>query len=185
MSKRNGTKVTTGEVRFSYAHVFEPHAMEGNDPRYSVSILIPKSDTQTVKHIEEAIEAAKQEGKGKWNGKIPPNLKIPLRDGDTDRPEDEAYADHWFINATSKTKPGVVKKGTAGLVEIQDETEFYSGCYGKAAVNFYAFNANGNRGIACGLNNVLKTNDGEAFGGRSRAEDDFADEFDDEDDLLS
>lgn len=185
MAKLEGTKVITGEVRFSYAHVFEPHAMEGNDPKYSVSVLIPKSDTKTVQAIEKAIEAAKVEGKGKWNGKVPPNLKTPLRDGDVDRSDDENYAGHWFFNATSKTKPGLVKKGSAGLVEITDETEFYSGCYGKASINFYAFNANGNRGIAAGLNNLFKTRDGEALAGKPKAETDFADELgDDDDDFL-
>lgn len=185
MAKRIGTKVVTGEVRFSYAHVFEPSAMEGNEPKYSVSLLIPKSDTATIKAIEEAIEEAKEAGKGKWNGKIPPKLKLPLRDGDEERPDDEAYEGCYFINATSKTKPGIVKKGSAGLTEITDEKDFYSGCYGKASINLYAFNANGNRGIACGLNNVLKTKDGEAFGGSSRAEDDFADEMgEDDDDFL-
>src|SRR5690625_4706134 len=179
MAKLNGTKVTTNEVRFSYAHVFEPHAMDGNDPKYSVSILIPKSDTETVQAIEKAIEAAKTEGKDtRWNGKIPANLKLPLRDGDVDRPDDEAYVGHWFVNASSKTKPGVVKKGSAGLIEITDETDFYSGCYGLAAINFYAFNVNGNRGIACGLNNLLFTRDGEAFGGRTNPEEDFADFID-------
>ncbi|RKD26830.1 hypothetical protein BEP19_15995 [Ammoniphilus oxalaticus] len=182
MAKLNGTRVTTNEVRFSYAHVFEPHAMEGNDPKYSVSILIPKTDTETVQMIEKAIETAKKEGKdSKWSGKMPPNLKLPLRDGDTDRPDDEAYAGHWFINASSRTKPGVFKKGSAGLIEISDESEFYSGCYGVAAVNFYPYNANGNRGVACGLNNLLFTRDGEAFGGRSNPEDDFADMLSDDD----
>lgn len=186
MAKRNGTKVTTNEVRFSYAHVFTPSAMEGNEPKYSVSLLIPKSDKETIKLIKEAIEEAKEIGKGKWNGKIPAKLKEPLRDGDEERPDDEAYEGCYFINATSKTKPGVVQKGSAGLVEITEESgDFYSGCYGKAAINFYGFNASGNRGIACGLNNVLKTKDGDAFGGSSRAEDDFADELgEDDDDFL-
>ncbi|WP_035518885.1 DUF2815 family protein [Halobacillus karajensis] len=181
MAKLVGTKVTTGEVRFSYAHVFAPHAIEGNDEKYSVSILISKDDKETIEAVEKAVEAAKQEGKSsKFGGKIPPSLKTPLRDGDEER-DDEAYAGHYFMNATSKTKPGIVKKGSAGLVEITDEDEFYSGCYGKASVNFFPFNSNGNKGVACGLNNLFKSRDGEALAGKPSATDDFADELDGDD----
>lgn len=184
MAKLTGTKVITNEARMSYAHVFEPHGIDGNEPKYSVSILIPKEGTETIELIEAAIEAAKQEGKAKWNGKIPANLKTPLRDGDDERPDDEAYAGHYFINANSKQKPGIVKKGTSGgLVEIDSEDDFYSGCFAKASINFYAFNANGNRGIAAGLGNLLKTRDGDRLSGGASAESDFADEFD-EDDML-
>ncbi len=182
MAKINGTKVTTGEVRFSYANVFVPTSMEGNDPKYGVALLIPKTDTETVKFIQQAIQAAAEEGKAKLGGKIPAKLKTTFRDGDEEKPDDEAYAGHYFLNCSSKTKPGVVKKGSAGLVEITDETEFYSGCYGKAVVNFYAYNSNGNKGVSAGLNNLLKTRDGEAFAGKARAEDDFADEFEEDED---
>lgn len=185
MAKRTGTKVITNEARMSYAHVFEPHGIDGNEPKYSVSILIPKEDTETIKLINEAVEEAKQEGKAKWNGKIPPTLKLPLRDGDEERPDDEAYAGHYFFNATSKNKPGIVKKGSAGLVEITDEDDFYSGVFAKASVNFYAYNANGNRGVAAGLQNLLKWRDGDRLAGGASAAEDFADEFeDDEDNLL-
>ena len=169
--KNTDTKVVTGKVRFSYVHVFEPHAVEeGQEPKYSVSILIPKSDKQTLSKIEKAIEAAKQQGLSLWGGKIPPNLKLPLRDGDEDRPDDPAYRGHYFINATSKMKPGVVD---ANLNPIIDSTEFYSGCYGRASINFYPFNKAGNKGIAAGLNNLQKLADGDFLGGRSRPEDDF------------
>lgn len=188
MAKREGTKVITNEARMSYANVWEPKAIEGNEPKYSVAVLIPKSDTDTIKKINEAIEAAKQEGKAKWNGKIPGNLKTPLRDGDEERPDDETYAGHYFFNATSKNKPGIVKKGVGAVVEITDEDEFYSGCYGKVSVNFYPFNANGNRGIAAGLQNLFKTRDGERLAGGASAESDFADEvdndFNEDEDLL-
>lgn len=167
------TKVVTGKVRFSYVHVFKPHAVEpGQEPKYSVCILIPKTDTETIDKIKSAIEAAKLSGIAKWGGKIPSNLKLPLRDGDTERDADERpeYAGHYFLNANSKTKPGVVD---ANLHEILDSSEFYSGCYGRASITFYAFNTAGNRGIACGLNNLQKLADGEFLGGRSRPEDDF------------
>jgi hypothetical protein len=173
------TKVVTGKARLSYMAVWEPKAVEeGNEKKYSVSVLIPKTDKATKTKLDAAIEAAKKDGKdSKWGGKIPSNLKLPLRDGDAEREDDPAYRGHWFFNATSKSKPGVVDKG---LNPIIDQDELYSGCYGRVAVNFYAFNSNGNKGIAAGLNNIQKLADGEPLAGKSRAEDDFADEFTDE-----
>lgn len=172
------TKVVTGEVRFSYVNVFEPKSINGSDEKYSVSLLIDKRDTKTIEAIERAIEAAKQAGVAKFGGKIPPVLKLPLRDGDTERADDENYAGKMFVNANCKTKPGLIEKNG---MEIIDATEFYSGCYGKASVTFYAFNSNGNKGIACGLNNIMKTRDGEPLGGRSRAVDDFANDIEEDD----
>ena len=177
------TKVVTGEVRFSYAHVFEPASIEGSEPKYSVSILIDKNDKKTLSRVKAAIEAAKQAGVSKFGGKVPANLKLPLRDGDTEREDDEVYAGKYFINANAKTKPGIVDKGGNPII---DTTQFYSGCYGHASITFYAFNTSGNKGIACGLNNLMKTRDGEMLGGRASAEDDFADlidsDFGDDDD---
>lgn len=178
MAKTNeaaSTKVVTGEVRFSYAHVFEPASIEGSEPKYSVSILIDKNDKKTLSRVKAAIEAAKQAGISKFGGKVPANLKLPLRDGDTEREDDEVYAGKYFINANAKTKPGIVDKGGNPII---DTTQFYSGCYGHASITFYAFNTSGNKGIACGLNNLMKTRDGEMLGGRASAEDDFADLID-------
>jgi hypothetical protein len=167
----SSTKVITGKVRFSYAHVFEPSAInEGDDKKYSVSILIPKKDLETLAKIKKAVEAAKQEGKGKWNGKIPPVLKLPLRDGDAERPDDEAYEGMMFLNASSKNKPGIVDENTDPVMSKDD---FYSGCFGRASVNFYAFNVSGNKGIAVGLNNLQKLEDGDRLSGRPSAADDF------------
>lgn len=174
------SKVVTGEVRFSYAHVWEPASINGGDERYSVSILIPKSDQKTIIDIEKAIKAAKEMGRtSKFGGKIPGGLKLPLRDGDEDRPDDEVYAGHYFINANCKTKPGLVYKNGQPII---DSTEFYSGCYGHASITFYPFNTNGNKGIACGLNHLMKTADGDPLGGRAKAEDDFKGLIDSEDD---
>lgn len=180
-NSNTSTKVVTGEVRFSYAHVFEPASINGGDPKYSVSILIDKNDKKTLAKIEKAVEAAKTAGAAsKFGGKIPANLKLPLRDGDVDREDDEVYAGKYFINANCNQRPGVVDRAGNPII---DTTEFYSGCYGYASVTFYAFNTSGNKGIACGLNNLMKTRDGESLGGHSRAEDDFADliSSDDED----
>ncbi len=174
----NPMKVITGpDTRWSYANVWEPKAINGGTPKYSVSLIIPKSDTVTIKKIEAAIEAAYKEGEAKLkgNGRSVPALsvlKTPLRDGDAERPDDEAYANAYFVNANSATAPGIVD---ADRQPILDRSEVYSGVYGRASINFYAFNSNGNKGIACGLNNLQKIRDGEPLGGKSRAEDDFAD----------
>jgi len=173
----NKTKVVTGVVRFSYANVWEPKSINGSDEKYSVSLIIPKTDKKTIAQIEAAVEAAEQDGKAKFGGKIPANLKLPLRDGDVDRPEDEAYKNSYFINANSKERPGIVDKN---VKPILDQSEFYSGCYGRASITFYAFNQNGNKGVAVGLQNLQKLLDGEPLSGRSRAEDDFS-TFEDED----
>lgn len=172
------TKVITGKVRFSYAHVFEPQSIEeGGDKKYSVNLIISKDDKATLDKINKAIEAAKQQGKStKFSGKIPPNLKVPLRDGDIDRPDDEVYENSYFINASSKSKPGIVD---ANRDELMTRDEFYSGCFGRASINFYPFNVSGNRGIAAGLNNLQKLEDGEPLSGGSSAADDFADDADD------
>jgi hypothetical protein len=108
-------------------------------------------------------------------------LKTPLRDGDTERPDDEAYAGHWFINANSNTAPGVVN---ANREPVIDTSEIYSGVYARVSLSFYAFNSNGNRGIACGLQNIQKVRDGESLGSRANAEDDFDDGFTADDDFL-
>ena len=113
-------KVITGKVRASFVHVFEPQSINGSEPKYSCSLIIPKSDTVTVGKIREAIEQAKQEGVPKWGGKIPSNLKLPLRDGDVDRPEDPAYADSYFINATSQEQPGAVSYTHLDVYKRQD-----------------------------------------------------------------
>lgn len=173
----NNTKVITGKVRFSYANVWEPKSINGGDEKYSVSLIIPKNDTKTINDIKKAIEVAKQDGKAKFGGRIPANLKTHLRDGDIDRPDDEAYKDSYFINANSKDKPQIVDKN---VKPILDQSEVYSGCYGRASITFYAFNSNGNKGIACGLGNLQKLAEGDALSGRSKAEDEFS-IFEDED----
>ena len=159
--------LVTGKVRLSYEHIWEPASINGSDEKYSVSLIIPKSDTKTVKAIQDAIEQAKQDGKAKLGGRIPANLKLPLRDGDIERPDDEAYQDSYFINCNSKDKPQIVDKNVQPILSL------------------YPFNTNGNRGIACGLGNIQKIADGEPLGGRTRAEDDFEAYEDEDDDFLS
>lgn len=177
-------KGTDKMARFSYANVFVPKAMNANSPeKYSVSIIIPKSDKETLAKIKKAIEAAKIAGKAKVakNGKIPTNLKTPLRDGDEDRPDDEAYADAYFINANSNKQPGIVDENRQAIISAD---EFYSGCYGRCTVNFYAYSSNGSKGIAAGLQNLQKLADGERLGGGASAEEDFADDFGEDEDFM-
>lgn len=176
------SKVTTGKVRFCYANVFEPTAMnEGETPKYSVCILIPKSDEVTLNKIKKAIEVAKEQGRGKIadkNGKVPANIKTPLRDGDIEREDDPNFEGCYFLNASSTRKPGIVNRS---LEPIMSKDEFYSGCYGRASLNFYAYNVN-SKGIAAGLNNLQKLEEGEPLAGGSSAEEDFGGEnaFDDD-----
>lgn len=185
MSKNytNPTKVITGvNTRWSYANVWDAKSINGGAPKFSVSLIIPKADTVTVNKIKDAMQAAYEEGQSKLkgNGKTVPALsvlKTPMRDGDLERPDDAAYANCYFINANSAAAPGIVD---ADRQPIIDRSEVYSGVYGRASINFYAFNSNGNKGIACGLNNLQKIKDGEPLGGRSRAEDDFATDADDD-----
>ncbi len=143
----------------------------------SSACIFPKSDTVTVTKVRAAIEAAYTEGESKLkgNGRTVPALnliKIPLRDGNIERSDDPAYANAYFINANSATAPGIVDEACNPII--------YSGVYGRASINFYAFNANGNKGIACGLNNLQKLSDGEPLGGKSSAESDFATDADED-----
>ena len=171
MQQSNKVKIVTGKVRFSYANVFQPRAgMNGGEPKYSVSILIPKTDTETVNQIKKAFEECKTSNAAYFGGSVPKLLKGGLRDGDEER-EDDAYAGHYFINANSAQKPEVVD---ADMQAIIDPNEFYSGCYGRVSLTFYPYNAAGSKGIACGLNNLQKTADGEKLGGGSTAAADFA-----------
>lgn len=177
---RKGSQVTTGKVRFSYTNIFKAKAIvEGQEPKYSMSILIPKSDSKTIKDIKEAIEEAKKYAiKEKWNGKVPSNLRSPLRDGDEERGDDDAYVGHYFINANAKNKPLIIDYDKQ---EIMDQSEVYSGCYGKVVINFYTYSAPGNKGIGCGLLGVQKLYDGEPLGGGRITTSAFDD---DEDDFL-
>jgi len=183
-TNHNPQKVVTGpDTRWSYVNCWEARSINGGAPKFSVSLIIPKSDTTTVAKVKAAIQAAYTEGEAKLrgNGKTVPALsllKSPLRDGDLERPDDEAYANAYFINANSSSKPGIVDHNR---LPITDHSEVYSGVYGRASIAFYAFNSNGNKGIACGLNNLQKIADGEPLGGKADAASDFAaDDADDD-----
>ena len=160
--------------RISFANIFEPKSINGSEAKYSVSCLIPKDDKKTLLAIHKAVEAAKEDGK------VPPNLKLPLRDGDIDRPDDETYQNHFFLNATSKDAPQVVDRH---VQPIMDPMMVYSGCFCNVSVNLYPFNANGNRGVAAGLGNIQFVKDGDRLSGRASADSDF-DALEDDEDVL-
>lgn len=176
MAEQKTKVVTPDEVRFSYAHVLAPSKGmdDSKDEKYSVAVLVPKTAKKTLKLISDAINAAIEEGKEKkWGGKVPPNLKKPMRDGDEERPDDPAYQGMYFFNASSKRKPQVIK---TDRTIIEDPQEFYSGCWGCISVNFFAYSSNGNKGVGVGLGNIVKTRDDESLGGGfAKAEDEFAD----------
>lgn len=175
---QSATKVII-PCRISFANIWEPKSINGSEEKYSVSCIVPKADKKTLAKIEKAIEAAKEAGKSKkWGGKIPPNLKLPLRDGDIDRPDDEAYANAMFVNATSKDAPQIVDRK---VDPILDPMECGSGDYCNVSVNFYAFNANGNRGVAAGLGNIQLIKHGERLAGKASASSDFTEVEGDED----
>lgn len=167
------TKVVTGEVRLSYANLWEPTAMEENQKKkYSAAILIPKSDTKTVDKVKAAIEAASILGKEKFGKSwVPAKLKPCLRDGDLERPEDDAYAGHYFLSAKSATQPTMIDRAGNKIIE---QEQMYSGVYAFVSLNFFPYN-NVSVGVGVGLNNIMKSKDGDPFSGRTTAEEDFAD----------
>ena len=168
--------------RISFANIWEAKSIQGSEEKYSVSLLIPKTDKTTLEKIHRAIESAKEDAKGrKWNGKIPSNLKLPLRDGDIDRPDDETYAGHMFLNATSKDAPQIVDRK---VKPITDPMECGSGDYCNVSVNFYGFAASGNRGVAAGLGNIQLVRHGERLSGKANAASDFDEIAGEEEDVL-
>jgi hypothetical protein len=173
------TKVIIPCCRISFANIWEPKSINGGEEKYSVSLLIPKEDKATLTKIQRAVEAAKEDAKGKkWGGKVPANLKLPLRDGDIDRPDDENYAGHMFLNATSKDAPQIVDRK---VQPILDPMECGSGDYCNVSVNFYGFAASGNKGVAVGLSNIQLVRNGERLAGRASASSEFSEVEDDED----
>lgn len=178
MAKVNGTKVVTNKVRLSYVSLLEPKAFEGQEAKYSTMLLIPKSDTETLKAMETAVKNAYEASKNdKLKGVKFDRLKTTLRDADEefDTEEQPELADMMFINVSSKTKPQVVKREDGMLVKTDNPDEVYSGVYAIASINFFAYNTAGNKGVTAGLNNILTTGKGDYLGGRASAESDFGD----------
>lgn len=165
------THVVTGVCRLSYSHIWEAASINGSEPKYSACIIVPKDDTKTISAIESAVKEAMQEGiASKWKGKKPAKLKLPLRDGDEERPDDSAFEGSYFLNANSQRQPGVVDRR---VKPILDPEIVYSGCYCKFSLSFYPYSASGNNGVACGLNNIQFIRDGERLAGGTTPEQDF------------
>lgn len=181
-STPSATKVITGKVRLSYVHLFEPYSgADGQEPKFSVALLIPKSDKATIKKLRAAQQAALEAGKDKrFGGKIPKNWSDTIHDGDeeADLEKNPEYEGHWYLSVSSKTRPGIVDRD---VQPILDSTEVYSGCYARVSLNAFPYSVSGKKGVSFGLNHVQKLADGDFLGGRSKAEDDF-DALDDEDD---
>lgn len=177
--KVTDSKVVFGPCRLSYTHVFSKYNPSGDDKnaKYMTNVLIPAGEKETLEAVNKAIEAAKTSGiASKWGGKEPKKLDMPLHDGDDK--DDEVYAGKYYVNAKCATRPGIVDRNKAPIV---DEEEIYSGVWAIVSVTFYPYDSNGKRGVACGLNNIMKFKDDEKLGGRVSAESDFAD-IDTEDD---
>lgn len=168
--------ITTGKVRASYVSIFQPSTPQGGgEPKYSVTLLIPKSDTATIHGIYAEIERAKQEGaQKKFGGNIPPVCKIPIRDGDGPRASGEPFGEecrgHLVMTASARLQPSIVGLDMQNII---NPAEVYSGCYIRANINFFAYKTNGNCGIGCGLNAVQKIEDGEPLTARVSAEEAF------------
>jgi len=170
MSKKLNTKVITPECKVSYAKVHEACETLSGDFKFSASLVFDKSTDLTELH-----KAAKNAAINKWGPdekKFPKNLRSPFRDGDSDRPDDEVYSNSVFVNASSKSKPGIVDSNLQPIIE---RSEFYSGVIARASINFFAYDTAGNKGVSAGLNNLMKVRDGECLDGSTKAEDDFAD----------
>jgi hypothetical protein len=180
--EKSPARITTDKVRLSYFKGWKPEAMEeGGEKKYSTALLIDKEDEKTLGRIKTAVDYLTVEAKKKYGGKLPVKFKLPLRDGDEERDDDD-YAGKFWLNANSKNKPRIVD---LNMEEIKDESKVYSGCYARVSLNFFLFDTKGNKGIGVGLNNIQKVKDGEPLSGGSNPEDDFAEaiEMDDDEDI--
>lgn len=171
------TSIRLGPVRFSYVNVFAPRRNpDGTPGKYGVCVVFPKTDKEAYNILEEAYKNAVALGKTtKWNGRVPAKVSLPLHDGDDERPDDPAFKGCWYFNCSSNNKPGVRVREAGMVVEALDAEDFYSGCYGAVTVNLFPYSTSGNVGVGIGLNNVIKTEDGEKLGGGRSADADFGD----------
>ena len=169
-------------VRLSYVNIFRPRVVNGSEPKYSVCIMFPKTDRELKKIFDDAIKQTAIDDADKWGGKVPPNLKGPIHDGDIDRSDKPEFAGMWYFNASNMRPPQVLDEFKN---EMLDANDLYSGCWARVSVNFSGYNNSGNEGIGAYINNIMKLKDDTHLGGTSAtAEEDFADEDEDDEDLL-
>lgn len=166
------TKLVTGRVRFSYCYVNKPRANDRGEDKFSVTILLPKSDTATYNALRAAEnEAAKKKFPGKGDA-FYKAIKSVIHDGDGLRPSGEEFGPeckgHWVFTASTSDRPGCVDENLQPLMEA-----IKSGDYGRVSVNMYGYDTSGNRGVAAGLNNLQLLERGESLGGRTDAASDF------------
>ena len=175
------TQITTGRGRFSFGNIFEPKENQGGQLKYSLTLLIPKTDTKTLGKIKTAIEEAKKLYREKNPGKkLPTNLATTIHDGDGERPSGEDFGPeckgHYVITVNSNNKPVIVDASKAPITE---PSEVYSGCYGRAIINFFVYDTAGNKGVTAGLNGVMKLGEGEPLAGGHVTDADWDDDWDD------
>jgi hypothetical protein len=169
------TRIVTNKVRLSFPHLFEPYAIGESDAKYSVMLLIPKGDTETIRMMREAEKEAAEAGKNtKFGGKIPGNLASIIKDGDEDGTAEDypERAGHYYCTVSSNPqyKPGVVDRR---VQPIMDQSEVYSGVFAKVSLTAFPYNTNGNKGVSFGLNNVQILGGGDSLAGGTRAEEEF------------
>lgn len=179
------TRVVTGKVRLMFPNLFKPVALrEGQEPKYSVMVVIPKSEKDTLKKLRDAeAEALRQGIEQKWGGKKPRNLAPSIikdadEDGTAEDYPDRANTYYLTTSAASRFKVGVVDRQKQ---EVMDESEVYSGAYARVSMTAFPYDAQGNRGVSFGLNNVQMLGGGERLIGGPSAEDEF-DEWTEDDD---
>lgn len=155
--------------RFAYLNCWRPVSVYGGQ-KYSLLALIPKEDKETVEEIRNVIDYVKEKSVDKWGGRMLTNFRNPLHDGDEDKPDNPIFRNCYYLNAKSKEAPQIVD---GNVQPITDQTELYSGCYGKVSLTFYAYNCSGNKGIGVWLGNIQKIKDGTPLAGRVSAGDEF------------
>lgn len=173
MSKKKNKARVVIPCRFGYLNCWRPSAQYGGNEKYSISAIISKTDEETINKINEALEYVKENSQAKWGGRIPPNLRLPIHDGDIEKPDNPAYQNTIYINAKSREQPQIVD---GDINPIKNQTLVYSGCFGNVSLVFYPYNYNGNRGIAAALGNIQKLEDGVPLSGAVSAKEDFRNE---------
>lgn len=165
-------------TRWSFLHIWEPVSISGERPKYSITLVIKKdsSDMDLIRDTIKSVYKNSTQVLASETGNIPAlaTLRLPIRDGDIDRPGDSSYENCYYINAYSTRSPGIVDEN---LNEITDRSQVYSGCYGRASVSFYAFNTGETAGIACSINNLQKISDGENYDKVTSSTSSAADDF--------